>query len=400
MRILLAHNYYQSGSPSGEDSVFRNERQLLESHGHEVVSYERHNDSIAGDLASKAHAAVEALWSRRTYRDIAALVRKHRPDVAHFHNTFPQISPSAYAACGGAGVAVVQTLHNYRLICPGALLLRDGHPCEDCIGRSALPAIRHACYRQSSTATAIVATMLSIHRARRTYTQAIDRYVALTAFAKQRFIRGGLPGERIVVRPNCLMDDPAVGAGNGDYALYVGRLSAEKGIRTLVDAWLGVDVPLRIAGDGVLRAELEARARESGARIEFLGFRSRPEVLSLMRDARCLIIPSECYEGFPVTVLEALACGTPLIVAAIGALDEIIAAPRHGVKFAPRDPASLRTAARELLSDKERLERIRWANRELFERQYSSVRGIESLLDVYRQARSPCASPVALAQPA
>lgn len=390
MRILLAHNFYRSGSPSGEDSVFRNERQLLESHGHEVVSYERHNDSIAADLASKARTALEATWSRRTYADIAALLGEHRPDVAHFHNTFPQISPSAYQACRDAGVPVVQTLHNYRLICPGALLMRDGRPCEDCIGRSALSAVQHACYRQSSAATAIVATMLAIHRARGTYANAVDRYVALTAFAKQRFIRGGLPADRIVVRPNCLMDNPGIGDGSGDYALYVGRLSAEKGVRTLIAAWDGMELPLKVAGDGILRPEL---ARAAGSNVEFLGFQSRTQVLALMRAARCLIIPSECYEGFPVTVLEALSCATPLIVAAIGALDEIVEEPRNGLKFAPGNPAALRGAVRELLANPARLEQIRRANRESFETHYSAARGIESLEEIYRQAGAVVSEP-------
>lgn len=388
MKILLAHNFYQTGSPSGEDSVFRNEKLLLEQAGHEVVAFEKHSDSIVG-AARKAQAALDANWSFSTYRELRKLVGEHRPDVAHFHNTFPLISPSAYRACHEAGVPTVQTLHNYRLICPGALLLRQGQPCETCIEGSLLSAVRHGCYRGSRTATAIVTTMTAMHRVRGTYRTEVDRYIALTDFARQRFIRGGLPAERIRVRPNCLMDDPPVGRGNGNFALYVGRLSAEKGVRTLVDAWSGIDFPLRIAGDGSLRPELEKAARDSGAPIAFLGYQQRPEILSMMRDATFLVIPSECYEGFPVTVLEALASGTAMAVSSIGALDEILTAPDHTLKFPPRDAATLRSTIRQLLADTQLQARMRAANRSLFEARYSASIALDSLLAVYAEVVRP-----------
>ncbi|HKE95437.1 MAG TPA: glycosyltransferase family 4 protein [Povalibacter sp.] len=387
MRILLAHNYYQSGSPSGEDAVFANERLLLEQAGHEVIAFERSNDAIGSGLTSRLTAAVAASWSQSSHRELTRLIAKHRPQVAHFHNTFPLLSPSTYAACRQADVPVVQTLHNYRLICPGALLMRDGKPCEQCIGQSPWPAVRHACYRNSRTATTVVATMLSVHRLRKTYIDDVDCYIALTDFARQRFIRGGLPATKIVVRPNCLMDMPAVGHGAGGYALYVGRLSSEKGVRTLVEAWRGLDCPLKIVGDGILRAELEARASQSTSRIEFLGFRKRDEVLALMRDAAFVIIPSECYEGFPVTVLEALATGTPLIVSALGALDEIVIAPRHGLKFQAGDRDSLRSSVTALLAQPELQQAMRRDNRALFESHYCADRGLESLIGIYERAR-------------
>lgn len=387
MRVLLAHNFYQSASPSGEDSVFRNERSLLEAAGHTVIAYERHNDDIGAGVGSRARAAVDAVWSSRTHREVSALIEAHRPDVAHFHNTFPQISPSAYAACRSAGVPIVQTLHNYRLICPGALLMRNGVPCEECVGQSPLPAVKHACYRQSHVASGVVAAMLSIHRARDTYARGVERYIALTAFARQRLIRGGLPEEKIIVRPNCLMDSPAPGRGTGEFALYVGRLSPEKGVRTLIEAWREMEVPLIVAGDGVLRAELERKVQEGRLNVRFVGFQPRAEILRLMREARCLVIPSECYEGFPVTVLEALACGTPMVVAALGGLDEIVDAPRNGLKFSPRDPASLRASVRTLLADEASLARIRVDNRSLFEERYSPIRGLASLLRIYDAVR-------------
>ena len=193
MRILLAHTFYRSESPSGEDAVYRNELELLTRAGHEVIPFERHNDDIGVSFAERATTAAQAVWSKRTGREITTLIERERPEVAHFHNTFPLISPSAYAACRSLGVPVVQTLHNYRLICPGALLMRQGAPCEECVGGSLMPALRHGCYRQSRLATATVVTMLKANRLWGSYRTHVDRFVALTEFARQRSCEAGCP---------------------------------------------------------------------------------------------------------------------------------------------------------------------------------------------------------------
>lgn len=383
MKILLGHNYYQSSAPSGEDSVFLMERELLQRAGHEVICYERHNDSIGNAAAERARVAIGATWSRESYRDLTKLISTHRPDIAHFHNTFPLISPSAYHACRQLGVPVVQTLHNYRLICPGALLLRAGKPCETCVGKSLLPAIQHGCYRQSSAATTIVAGMLAYHRARQTYEYDVDRYIALTSFARELFVRGGLPADRIAIRPNYLMDAPGIGDGKGQYALYVGRLTTEKGVNTLIRAWQGVDLPLKIAGDGALRSALQQQASETHANVEFLGFKPRQEIWSLLQRAQFLVIPSECYEGFPVTVLEAFATGTPVIASAIGALDEIVADWSNGLKFSPGNADALRATINRLRNYPDLLRAMRTNNRVRFEREYSPSLAASSLLAIY-----------------
>src|SRR6266581_4675058 len=200
MRILLAHDHYRSSAPSGEDAVFRNEHALLTSKGFDVIPFERYNDHIdASTLKKRIQIGLEGAWSQRTYTDLAAVVRRTRPDVAHFHNTFPLISPSAYAACQDNAVPVVQTLHNYRLICAGALLMREGRPCEDCVGTSLVPAIRHRCYRGSLPATAAVVWMLARNRWRGIYRSSVNRYIALTEFAASRLVAGGLPADRIEV---------------------------------------------------------------------------------------------------------------------------------------------------------------------------------------------------------
>lgn len=396
MRILLVHNFYQSASPSGEDIVFDNEFHLLQQAGHEVFCYTRHNDDISSSVTDKVYAAASLFWSRKTHRELTRMIKEHRPDVAHFHNTFPLISASGYAACKDHGVPIVQTLHNYRLICPGALLLRDGKPCEDCIGNSMFPAIQHGCYRHSRSATALITGMLNLNRIRGTYAHMVDRYICLTGQARQRMIRGGLPASKLTVKANVLRNPPAAGTGNGGYALYVGRLTTEKGVSTLINAWRNIEYPLKIAGDGALRATLENAVRQSNTMIEFLGFRPREEILRLMQQAQLLIIPSECYEGFPVTVLEAFATGTPLLVSRIGALDELIEDSVNGRKFAPGDAAALQQAALQMLADPGALQMMRIANRLLFEKQYAPAQAIVNLESIYRDViaqRSTIISP-------
>lgn len=383
MRILLVHNFYQSSAPSGEDSVFRNELLLLERAGHEVITYTRANDEIGSGAASRLGAARDAVWSPRTRNELEALVRAHRPQVAHFHNTFPLVSPSGWAACRDLGVPVVQTLHNYRLICPGAMLVRDGQSCEDCVGRVPVGGIVHGCYRGSRGASALVAGMLVAHRAAGSYRQAVDRYLCLTAFARERLVRGGLPPERVFVKPNTLPEPPTPGDGSGGHALFVGRLTREKGVHTLIEAWRGVPMTLHVVGDGALRGELEQQARDSRSDVRFLGFLPQQAVYAQLQAARLLVIPSECYEGFPVTVLEGLASGTPMLVSRIGALDELLEDGRDCRKFTPGNPDSLRATLLSMVADEEALVAMRGRCRATFDERYAPESVLSELVAHY-----------------
>ena len=251
----MLHNHYQQ--PGGEDQVFEVEGALLEAHGHRVLRYTQHNDSVA-DM-TRAELAKATVWNTVAYRELRTLIREEQPQVAHFHNTFPLISPAAYHAARAERVPVVQTLHNYRLICPSALFFREGRVCEDCSGKAVpWPGVAHACYRGSRSSSAAVAAMLTAHRVLGTWSRAVDAYIGLTEFARQRFVRGGLPAEKIVVKPNFVHPDPGAGGGDGEYVLFVGRLSEEKGVDTLLKAWKRprVRVPLKIVGDGPLVPEV------------------------------------------------------------------------------------------------------------------------------------------------
>lgn len=387
MKVLLGHNFYRSSAPSGEDAVYRNEKRMLEEYGVEVVSYEVFNDHIdTTSLSLQAKLAWDTAWSRKSYEAINQLIKRAKPDVAHFHNTFPQISPSAYAACRDNEISVVQTLHNFRFICPGGLLLRDGHPCEDCVGTNLLPALRHRCYRGSLPATAALTWMLMRNRLRGTYHTLVDRYIALTKFAADRLIAGGLPSERMSIKPNFTPDVSEPGLGDGDYAVFVGRLSEEKGLRTLVAAWQSLpDVPLKIIGNGPLRDELAEYASRKNLSIEFLGSCDRATVLRIVGRAKFQVIPSEWYEGFPMVVLEAYACGTPVVSSRIGSLQEIVREGETGVTFKAGDSADLILTVRRLLSVPADLPRLRHGARSEYVTRYTSTRNFAHLMEIYRQ---------------
>lgn len=383
MRVLQIHNYYRSSAPSGEDIVVRNERALLQARGIEVEAFERYNDALGDGLAAGVRAALSNIWSRDSYQAVRTAIRRLRPDVAHVHNTFPQISPSAYEACRDERVPVIQTLHNYRLLCANGLLLRAGKPCERCVGRSRWPAVAHACYRDSRAASASLAAAGTVHALRGTYAAGVDRYIALTRFARDRLIAGGLPAERIIVRGNALPSDPGQGDGAGAYALFVGRLTEEKGVRTLVRAWQRLpEIPLRIVGDGALRVELMEQAR--GSAVEFLGGLPREDVFRLMREAVLLVIPSEWYEGFPLVVLEAMAMGTPIVAADIGSLAELVT-EQMGARFAPGDAPGLAAMVRRLWTDPAALARMRLYNRARYLEQYATDRAMDRLAQVYAE---------------
>jgi glycosyltransferase involved in cell wall biosynthesis len=389
MKVLVLHNRY--AEPGGEDQAVASEEQLLVSQGHTVLPYCQDNSEIARyTIAQKAAVPATTVWSKKTFAEVQLAVHSNQPDVAHFHNTFPLISPAAYSACQSAGVPVVQTLHNYRLLCPAATFFRDGKPCECCLGKSIpWPGVRYACYRGSRTATATVAGMVAVHRFLGTWTDKVDLYIALSDFARDKFIAGGLPAAKIAVKPNFVQSEPCSDRDVSDYALFVGRLSQEKGLSTLLAALkqLGGKIPLLVAGDGPLRPELEALVQRLGlAGVRFLGRVDRQAVFAAMKRARFLVVPSECYENFPMTVVEAYACGTPTIAAGIGVLKEIVADQRTGILFAPGNVEDLACKTAWAWTHPREMEEIGQAGHAEFMAKYTADRNYQILMDIYKRA--------------
>ncbi len=383
MKVLLCHNYYQE--PGGEDQVFDAEGWLLESRGHDVVRFTLHNDAIHS--MSKLALARKTFWNRDAYDQLKQLIRRERPDLMHCTNVFPLISPAAYTAARRAHIPVVQSLHNYRLICPKAQFVRNGKVCELCMGkRFAWPAIVHSCYRNSRSASTAVAGMLAYHWAAGTWSQAVDKYVALTEFSRRKFIEGGLPAEKIDVKPNFLRNDPGIGAGKGGYAVFVGRLSPEKGIETLLRAWqrLGGAVPLKVVGDGPL-ADLVRSAADGDPAIEWVGRRPHEEVMEIVGNAHCLVFPSDWYETFGLVTVEAYAKGIPVIASNHGAMGELIDHGRTGLHFEPANSDDLAAKVQQLWADPQGRLQMRNEARAEFEAKYTYDRNYEMLIRLYEQ---------------
>lgn len=383
IRALLVHNYYQQ--PGGEDAVFAAEAALLAARGHAVERLVFDNDRIAprGSARDLVRLAGTTVWSPSGYTAVRAAIRAFRPDVVHFHNTFPLISPAGYYAARAEGVPVVQTLHNFRLLCANGLFYRDGHVCEDCLGKAVpAPGIVHGCYRGSRGASGAAVTMLTAHRALRTWTRMVDRYIVLGEFAREKFIQGGLPAEKVTVKPN-FVPDSSPGDGRGGYALFVGRLSAEKGVHTLLKAWRRLaGAPLKVAGDGPLAADVADAVRWLPD-AEWLGRLAPEAVTEAMRDAALLIFPSEWYEGLPRTVIESFAAGTPVVAPHLGAMRDLIRDGHTGLHFRPGDAEDLARVVADAFARPVVLTRMRAAARAEFEARYTAEANYRQLVDIY-----------------
>jgi glycosyltransferase involved in cell wall biosynthesis len=381
MRVLLVHNYYRQ--PGGEDAVFAAEAALLRSHRQEVVEYTQDNRKIAAGPG----LAVRTLWSAAAGRAIRRRLEESRPALAHFHNTFPLISPAGYYACRRAGVPVVQTLHNWRLLCPAATLFREGRVCEECLERRApWPGVVHACYRGSRVQTAVVAGMLALHGGLRTWERQIDVYIAPSQFCRSKFAEGGWPAEKILVKPHFVHPDPGAREGPGEYALFAGRLADEKGVRPLLQAWQGLrGVPLVIAGDGPLRREVDSAAGRLGG-IRALGWRGSAEVLRLMRGARFLVFPSIWTEPFGRVIIEAFACGLPVLADPRGAAGEIVADGDTGLHYTAGQSSDLAEKAAWLWAHPREAQVMGRRSRREFERRYAAEPNFLRLQEIYRVA--------------
>jgi glycosyltransferase involved in cell wall biosynthesis len=395
MRILRIHNRYRSGAPGGEDAVFDAESRLLESAGHELVFYERSNDEMReGNLVDGLRTVAGLLGSGRTRRELAELIARHRPDVAHIHNTFPLVSASAHEACREAGVPIVQTVHNYRFSCAAGTHYREGRVCEDCDAASTFAAIRHRCYRGSRAGSIAVAAM--IHRQRRAVFMGagVARFIALSQFAAERLAAFGVDRARILTRPNFVDDLPPRYFGPRGYAVFSGRLSAEKGLSTLLEAWRQVpDLPLKIIGEGPQRAALQRRAQELALPVDFLGMKTRAETLQIVREALLQVVPSEWFEGMPLVVLEAWGLGVPVVMSRVGSLTEMAGDDLRGLSFTPGNADQLAAQVRRLQTRPALREALAAAAQARFLAEHTRERALDTLLETYRAAAREAGPP-------
>jgi glycosyltransferase involved in cell wall biosynthesis len=386
-KVLVAHNFYRVGARSGEDAVYATECSLLERAGLEVIRFERHSEALFRQgTAAKIRTARDVTYSKSVYREITELLQTNRPDVAHFHAHFPMLSPSAFQACVDACIPTVVTLHNFRLNCAAGTLFRNADICEKCWGRAPWPAIRHRCYQQSFLASAAAVRAQFAYRDLVKRGLLIDQYIALTEFARGKHVEIGIPNERIIVKGNSVLDPPQMGAGAGKYVLFVGRLGPEKGIQTILEAWqsLGSRAPkLRMVGEGPLAQEISTRTAAFNLNIEMLGVQPKSSVMELMRNARMLVFASRWYEGFPLVIVESLACGTPVLGSRIGGIPELIVEGVTGALFSPANAEALAQGVLRLLQLVNSNGGMRVNCRTEFERRHAPDGNTRALVGIY-----------------
>lgn len=383
MKILMAHNRYSIRG--GEDAVFDQERDLLRSYGHEVIEYTKDNRDIL--KASGVKLAVDSVWAADTFREVSRLIDRVRPDIMHVHNTLPQVSPSIYYAASRQAVPVVQTLHNYRLLCPSGMLLREAAVCEDCVGKAVpWPAIRYSCYRGSRAATTAVVASLTFHKAVGTWRSQVCRYIALCHFSRSKLLAAGLPERRVTVKPNFVRDRHAGVDLNGPRAkgLFVGRFSEEKGLRVLIEAWKDLDVEIDVIGStGPMVDAVKAAASRY---FNPIGFVDDAALSAAMRRSAFIVMPSIVYEGFPMVVAESFAAGLPIIASRLGALEELVEDHVTGLHFDPGDPADLAAKVRWARDNTDEMLVMGRRARETYLQRYTPQANYAQIMEIYNQA--------------
>ena len=387
MRVLLVHNSYLQ--PGGEDVVFEQEKELLRSYGNDVIEFHRRNSRIDGVVRHKFAVARSVLWASDSVLAIRDMIIRHRPEVAHFQNVFGVISPSCYYACHELGVPVVQTVHNYRLVCPSADLFRNGQSCESCVGRRiAWPGVAHRCYHASRLQTTVVAMMIAGHQWLNTWESQVDTYIAPSECIRRTLIRGGFSPNKILLKPNFVGSDPGYKHASGSkYAVFAGRLSREKGVDVLVEAWKHIsELPLLILGDGTEKSRIEMLIESAKlTNIEMLGYKPRADLLEIVKDAAFVIVPSQWPEAFGLAVIEAFACGVPVIATRIGAFPELIEEGRTGLMFGPGSSTELANKVKWAVQHPLEMDAIGIAARGEYERRYTAATNYPLLSGIYEK---------------
>ncbi len=386
MRILIAHTHYQQ--PGGEDAVVKTESALLKKFNEEVYLYARHNKEIDSySLGKKINFLFRLDWSKQSYLEIKKIIRAFRPDVAHFHNIFFMMTPSVYFACKEENIPVVQSQHNFRLMCSNGLLFRDNRVCEECLQKSLWQGVYHRCYKNSRLATALVVRMLQKHWKKDTWRERIDLYIALTEFSRKKLVLGGIPQHKIVVKPNFVYPDSKIQGTDGGYALYVGRLSTEKGVHVLLEAWKSIkNLPLKIIGDGPLVGCLKSYIESHRIhQVDFLGYVPEGRYEECMKGAKILIVPSVCYENFPRVIAEAFSYGIPVVASRLGSMEELIQDKATGLLFRAADSHDLQEKITWMLEHGDELKQMGRNARREYEEKYAAGTNYKNLMDIYRR---------------
>lgn len=383
-KILLVHNYYKI--PGGEDTVVENERKILEQNGHQVIFYCRSNQEMDSfPLWKKLMLPFSSVFSIKTYKEVKKLIRKEKVDIVHVHNTLTLISPSVYFAAFACKIPVIQTLHNFRLLCPAATFLREGEICEECVKKGLFCAVRHSCYRASKVQTLISVLILKIHRLLGTYRGL--SYICLTEFNKEKLLSLNQKGkaiiseEKIFVKPNFIWNIQEQKCEKKEQYIYIGRLEKLKGIWVLLEAWRNFpDKPLFLCGSGPEEKRIQQYLEKYNmSQVKLTGQISHDDVFRMLRESAALILPTMCYEGMPMVILESYAAGTPVIVSDLGNAGNMVECEVTGLKFKPGNSQDLcRCVGR--MSDIQK-----WNTKETYDKLYTPDRNYKILKEIYEK---------------
>jgi len=395
MKILLVHNFYGSEAPSGENTVFEAEKSLLRDYGHEVIEYTRHSDEIRSQgIWGTVKGAASVVWNPFSLRDVRRLIASEKPDVMHVHNSFPLLSPAIFHAAKETNTATVLTLHNYRLFCAAGIPMRDGMPCTLCLDQqSVMPALKHGCYRGSRLATLPLATSIGLHRKIGTWAKQVDAFIALTDFQSQKMIDAGLPADKVFIKPHFYDNPPQPIAWEKRESkdVFVGRLREEKGVKFLIDAWLawGEQAPvLDLIGEGPEGESLRRTVAEHGMQehIIFHGQLAFEEAQKKIVKSRLLILPSVCFEGFPMVIREAFALGVPVAASNLGSMASLVQDGENGMLFEPANADDLLQIVRAVWQDQAALANMGKTARTIFDAEYTAETNHDLLMNIYEQA--------------
>lgn len=386
MKILILHNRYRD--QGGEEAVVSSEIELLRSNGHKVLFYELSNtDLFKGNIFRKISHLFNIIWSRESYKKVRKIIREEKPDIVHIHNVFFLMSVSVYYACRHENAVVVQSLHNYRFLCPMAVLYRDGRVCRECLDKGLLMSIKNKCIKKSKLWAVAMLCILKFHYKNNTFKKFINTYIALSSFSKEQFALAGFNAERIKIKPNFIDCDPGLAEKRGDYALCISRFSPEKGIDILLEAWKKVDyLPLKVIGDGSQFSELKEYSQKHSLDVEFFGHKPNSEVIDCIKKSLMVVLPSKCNENFPRIIVESFACSTPVIASKIGALAEIVKEGKTGLLFDSEAPDDLADKVKYLYQNREVVKSMGSNARKEYEEKYKAQTNYEMLMNIYRDA--------------
>ncbi len=384
MKVVLVHNFYQIAG--GEDSVFKNEAEMLIRDGHEVVLYTKDNHAIKTTW-QRMLVFFACIFSIREFLQFWRFISLKKPDIVHVHNYFPLISPAVFYCCYLRKVPVVHTLHNFRAICPTAILAHQGKIEERSVRGSAFWAVKSRVYKNSLLGSFSLYLMVSIHKKLGTWQRCVDKFICLTEFSKGKFTEAGWPIHKLSVKPNFLRSSAADIHPSKSGALYVGRLSEEKGIQVLLDAWKNINYPLTIVGDGPLKNLV---VTHDNPNITYVGFKSSAEVLELLQTAAFIVMPSTCYEGLPMVLIEAFSVGTPAIVSNIGGMKEVVQNEISGMHFKVADSEDLSKQVNKLIVNAKLLSDLSEGAKQNYLKHYAEEANCRVLVKIYESAIMEC----------